>query len=85
MASGIEIPETPEVAAYYTYDKSVAHGQVRECHYYSSVEIRSAGALSILRPIMIPMFPSVTPCCICSMAWVRTSVDGAGKANGKHS
>ncbi len=38
MASGIEIPETPEVAAYYTYDKSVAHGQVRECHYYSSVE-----------------------------------------------
>ncbi len=38
MASGIEIPETPKVAAYYTYDKSVAHGQVRECHYYSSVE-----------------------------------------------
>ena len=38
MASGIEIPETPEAAAYYTYDKSVPHGQVRECHYYSSVE-----------------------------------------------
>lgn len=37
MASGIEIPETPEAAAYYTYDKSVPHGQVRECHYYSSV------------------------------------------------
>ena len=38
MASGIEIPETPEAAAYYTYDKSIPHGQVRECHYYSSVE-----------------------------------------------
>lgn len=37
MASGIEIPETLEAAAYYTYDKSVPHGQVRECHYYSSV------------------------------------------------
>lgn len=38
MASGIEIPESPEAAAYYTYNQSVAHGQVRECHYYSSVE-----------------------------------------------
>ena len=38
MASGIEIPESPEAAAYYTYDQSVPHGQVRECHYYSSVE-----------------------------------------------
>ncbi len=38
MASGIEIPESPEAAAYYTYDKSVPHGQVRECRYYSSVE-----------------------------------------------
>lgn len=38
MASGIEIPEAPENAAYYTYDKSIAHGQVRECHYYSTVE-----------------------------------------------
>lgn len=38
MASGIEIPESPEAAAYYTYNQSVAHGQVRECRYYSSVE-----------------------------------------------
>lgn len=38
MASGIEIPEAPENAAYYTYDKSIAHGQVRECHYHSTVE-----------------------------------------------
>jgi len=38
MASGIEIPEAPENAAYYTYDKSIAHGQVRVCHYYSTVE-----------------------------------------------
>ncbi len=38
MASGIEIPESPEAAAYYTYNQSVAHGQVRECQYYSSVE-----------------------------------------------
>lgn len=38
MASGIEIPESLEAAAYYTYNQSVAHGQVRECHYYSSVE-----------------------------------------------
>lgn len=38
MASGIEIPESPEAAAYYTYDKSIPHGQVRECHYFSSIE-----------------------------------------------
>lgn len=38
MASGIEIPESPEASAYYTYNKEVLHGQVRECHYYSSVE-----------------------------------------------
>ena len=38
MSSGIEIPEKPEDAAYYTYNKDIAHGQVRECQYYSSVE-----------------------------------------------
>lgn len=38
MASGIEIPEAPEEAAYYTFNKSIPHGQVRECHYYSEVE-----------------------------------------------
>lgn len=38
MASGIEIPENPEAAAYYTFNKDVAHGQVRECQYYSGVE-----------------------------------------------
>ncbi len=38
MAGGIEIPESAEAAAYYTFDRSVAHGQVRECKYYSSLE-----------------------------------------------
>lgn len=40
MCSGIEIPESPEEAAYYTFNKDIAHGQVRECRYYSSVEGR---------------------------------------------
>ena len=38
MASGIEVPESPEEAAYYTFNKSIAHWQVRECQYYSEVE-----------------------------------------------
>lgn len=41
MASGIEIPETPEESAYYTFNRSIAHGQVRECQYYSEVEGRA--------------------------------------------
>ncbi len=36
--SGIEIPESPDVAAYYTFNKGVPHGQVRECKYYSDTE-----------------------------------------------
>lgn len=38
MCGGIEIPESKEEAAYYTYDPNIAHGQVRECHYYSNEE-----------------------------------------------
>ena len=38
MASGIEIPEKKEDAAYYSYNKDIPHGQVRECHYYSEIE-----------------------------------------------
>ena len=38
QTSGIEIPETPEVAAYYTYNKDIPHGQVRECQYWSEKE-----------------------------------------------
>ena len=38
MASGIEIPEAPEVAAYYTFNKNIPHGQVRECQYWSEIE-----------------------------------------------
>lgn len=38
QASGIEIPESAEDAAYYTFNKDIAHGQVRECRYYSPVE-----------------------------------------------
>lgn len=38
MASGIEIPEKPEVASYYTFNKDIPHGQVRECQYYSNEE-----------------------------------------------
>ncbi len=38
MASGIEIPEDAATAAYYTYDKNIAHGQIRECRYYSQIE-----------------------------------------------
>lgn len=36
--SGIEIPEDEKEAAYYTFDRNVAHGQVRECRYYSDTE-----------------------------------------------
>ena len=39
-ASGIEIPESTEAAAYYTFNKDVPHGQVRECKYYSDTEGR---------------------------------------------
>lgn len=38
MSSGIEIPEKADQAAYYTFDKSVPHGQVRECRYFSEKE-----------------------------------------------
>lgn len=38
MSGGIEIPESPEDAAYYTYNPDVPHGQVRECIYYSDIE-----------------------------------------------
>lgn len=38
MAGGIEIPEPAEDAAYYTFDKAVPHGQVRECRYWSDIE-----------------------------------------------
>ncbi len=36
----IEIPEAPEVAAYYTFNKDIPHGQVRECQYWSEVSGR---------------------------------------------
>ncbi|MDE6268828.1 MAG: esterase [Muribaculaceae bacterium] len=38
MAGGIEIPESADEAAYYTFNKDVPHGQVRECRYYSDLE-----------------------------------------------
>ena len=38
QTSGIEIPESPEVAAYYTFNKDIPHGQVRECRYWSNIE-----------------------------------------------
>ncbi|NDV81585.1 alpha/beta hydrolase-fold protein [Bacteroides sp. 51] len=38
MMSGIEIPEPAEDAAYYTYNKDIAHGTVRECYYFSEIE-----------------------------------------------
>lgn len=34
--SMIEIPESPEVAAYYTANPAIPHGQVRECQYWSA-------------------------------------------------
>lgn len=36
----IEIPEAEDVAAYYTFDPSVPHGQVRECQYWSAASGR---------------------------------------------
>ena len=39
-ASGIEIPESTEAAAYYTFNKDIPHGQVRECKYWSETEGR---------------------------------------------
>lgn len=38
MAGGIEIPEPAADAAYYSFNPNIAHGQVRECHYWSTVE-----------------------------------------------
>ena len=38
MTSGIEIPESEEDAAYYSYNKDIPHGSVRECHYWSDIE-----------------------------------------------
>lgn len=38
MAGGIEIPEDPKTAAYYTFNKDIPHGQVRECRYHSDIE-----------------------------------------------
>lgn len=38
MAGGIEIPEDEASAAYYTFNRNIAHGQVRECRYYSDIE-----------------------------------------------
>lgn len=40
MASGIEIPEDADAAAYYTFHKDIAHGQVRECQYWSETSGR---------------------------------------------
>lgn len=38
MSGGIEVPESEQAAAYYTFSKTVPHGQVRECKYYSDIE-----------------------------------------------
>lgn len=38
QASGIEIPESAEDAAFYTFNKDIPHGQVRECQYWSELE-----------------------------------------------
>lgn len=38
QAGGIEIPEDPATAAYYTFNKDIPHGQIRECRYYSDIE-----------------------------------------------
>lgn len=38
--SGIEIPEDAQTAAYYSFNKDIPHGQVRECKYYSDTEGR---------------------------------------------
>ncbi|MDE7418822.1 MAG: esterase [Muribaculaceae bacterium] len=36
--SGIEIPESKDASAYYSFNKDIPHGQVRECKYYSNTE-----------------------------------------------
>lgn len=38
MSSGIEIPESAGKGAYYSFDKGIPHGQVRECRYFSETE-----------------------------------------------
>lgn len=38
QAGGIEIPESAGEAAYYSYNKDIPHGQVRECQYWSDLE-----------------------------------------------
>ena len=38
--SQLEIPEDEVAGAYYRFDPSVPHGQVRECHYWSDIHKR---------------------------------------------
>lgn len=38
ICGGIEIPEDETSAAYYTFNKDVPHGQVREMQYFSEIE-----------------------------------------------
>ena len=38
MSGGIEIPESTEASAYYTFNPETRHGQVRECQYFSKTE-----------------------------------------------
>ena len=38
--SQIDIPESAEAAAYYTFNPDIPHGQVRECHYWSEIHQR---------------------------------------------
>ena len=69
QTSGIEIPEKPEVAAYYTFNPAVPHGQVRECQYWSDIE----------KAVMSRATRS-TRCCTSSTAWAKTSAAGTSRA-----
>ena len=66
QTSGIEIPEKPEVAAYYTFNPARSRR-------------RSAPAMSIPRPNMSRATRS-TRCCTSSTAWARTSAAGTSRA-----
>ena len=44
MAGAIEIPEEPGLGDYYTYNKDIPHGQIREIRYYSPSENRQRRA-----------------------------------------
>lgn len=79
MASGIEIPESPEQLLIIRMTSLSLMGRYANAIIILPSNRKSADALSILRQIMRQMLPAVIRYCTCSMEWARTNVAGAGR------